>query len=173
MVLQCLYIDTPDHLGASPAAGPAAAGRPDLHQEALRPMTGVLHHPRTLLRHLRRTVTASVFARRRQYITLKLLSSGSAGVTDLARHAELNPGAMTRLLDKLEERGLLARESVPGDRRALQIMLTEAGQAMWLDVNQCGQRVRERAMDGMDDAQRELLMRMLEQVRDNLSLSDT
>ena len=34
-------------------------------------MTGVLHHPRTLLRHLRRTVTASVFARRRQYITLK------------------------------------------------------------------------------------------------------
>jgi GNAT superfamily N-acetyltransferase len=57
----------PDHRGA----GPAAAGRPDLHQEALRPMTGVLHQPRALLRRLRRTVTASVFARRRQYITLK------------------------------------------------------------------------------------------------------
>ena len=108
-----------------------------------------------------------------QYITLKLLSFGPAGVTDLARHAELNPGAMTRLLDKLEARGLLAREADPADRRAVNIQLTEAGRAMWLDVNQCGQRVRERAMHGMSDAEREQLTRMLEQVRDNLSLSDT
>ncbi|MFC3814100.1 MarR family winged helix-turn-helix transcriptional regulator [Lysobacter sp. GCM10012299] len=108
-----------------------------------------------------------------QYITLKLLSFGPAGVTDLARHAELNPGAMTRLLDKLEARGIVARVADPADRRGINIHLTDAGQAMWLDVNQCGQRVRERAMEGMDDAQRELLMRMLEQVRDNLSLSDT
>jgi hypothetical protein len=44
---------------------------------------------------------------------------------------------------------------------------------MWQDVNQCGQRVRERAMHGMSDAEREQLTRMLEQVRDNLSLSDS
>ncbi|WP_206859427.1 MarR family winged helix-turn-helix transcriptional regulator [Lysobacter changpingensis] len=108
-----------------------------------------------------------------QYIALKKLSDGPHGVTDLARAAELNPGAMTRLLDKLEARGLIAREADPADRRAVNIQLTEAGRAMWLDVNQCGQRVRERAMHGMSDAEREQLMRMLEQVRDNLSLSDT
>jgi DNA-binding MarR family transcriptional regulator len=108
-----------------------------------------------------------------QYVTLKLLSAGPAGVTDLARFAELNPGAMTRLLDKLEARGIVARVADPTDRRALNIHLTDAGQAMWQDVNQCGQRVRERAMTGMSDEQRELLTRMLEQVRDNLSFSDT
>ncbi|HEY5850545.1 MAG TPA: MarR family transcriptional regulator [Lysobacter sp.] len=108
-----------------------------------------------------------------QYIALKLLSFGPAGVTDLARAAELNPGAMTRLLDKLEARGIVARTADPTDRRGINIHLTDAGQAMWLDVNECGQRVRERAMAGMDDAQRELLTRMLEQVRDNLSPSDT
>jgi len=108
-----------------------------------------------------------------QYIALKKLSDGPHGVTDLARAAELNPGAMTRLLDKLEARGLVARVADPADRRALNINLTETGLAMWQDVNQCGQRVRERAMHGMSDAEREQLTRLLEQVRDNLSFSDS
>ncbi|MDI9240417.1 MarR family transcriptional regulator [Lysobacter sp. LF1] len=108
-----------------------------------------------------------------QYIALKKLSDGPHGVTDLARAAELNPGAMTRLLDKLEARGLVARVADPADRRALNINLTEAGASMWQDVNQCGQRVRERAMQGMSDSEREQLTRLLEQVRDNLSFTDS
>ena len=62
-----------------------------------------------------------------QYITLKKLADGTAGVTDLARAAELNPGAMTRLLDRLEARGLVARVADPSDRRALNIHLTDSG----------------------------------------------
>ena len=56
----------PDDRGAG-----SAAGRPDPHQEVQRPMTRVLHQPRALLGQLGRTVTASVFARQRQFITLK------------------------------------------------------------------------------------------------------
>ena len=104
-----------------------------------------------------------------QFITLKNLAHGQAGVTDLARAADLNPGAMTRLLDKLEARGLLARSADPNDRRALNIQLTEAGQAIWRDIDQCGRRVRERALRDMDDATRSQLTRLLEQVRDNLN----
>src|SRR3546814_5194560 len=62
-----------------------------------------------------------------QYITLKKLALGSTGVTDLARAAELNPGAMTRLLDRLQAKGLVARTADPTDRRALNIDLTDAG----------------------------------------------
>jgi DNA-binding MarR family transcriptional regulator len=54
-----------------------------------------------------------------QYIAIKKLAVGTASVTDLARAADLNPGAMTRLLDKLEARGLLVRVADPSDRRAL------------------------------------------------------
>ena len=81
-----------------------------------------------------------------QFITIKTLAHGPAGVTELARAAYLHPGAMTRLLDKLEERGLLTRESVVGDRRAVQIVLTDAGQAMWSDIAPSAQRVHDRAM---------------------------
>jgi len=104
-----------------------------------------------------------------QYITLKKLADGTAGVTDLARAAEVNPGAMTRLLDKLEARGLISRVADPDDRRAINIHLTDAGLLIWQDINQCGMRVRERAMHGMNEADREQLTRLLTQVRDNLS----
>ncbi|TKR33673.1 MarR family transcriptional regulator [Luteimonas gilva] len=107
-----------------------------------------------------------------QYIAIKKLAGGTASVTDLARAAELNPGAMTRLLDKLEARGLVARVADPSDRRALHIHLTEAGMAIWRDVDQCGARVRERAMSGMSDSEREFLTRLLERVRDNLTLTE-
>ena len=106
-----------------------------------------------------------------QYMTLKKLADGTAGVTDLARAVDLNPGAMTRLLDRLEAKGLISRVADAGDRRALNIHLTEAGLAIWQDINQCGMRVRERAMHGMSEAEREQLMRLVTQARDNLSPS--
>lgn len=104
-----------------------------------------------------------------QYITLKHLAEGTASVTDLANVAQLNPGAMTRLLDKLEQRGIVARVADPTDRRALRIHLTPAGAEIWNEINHCGLRVRERATRGMSDTDRDTLTRLLTQVRDNLS----
>ena len=107
-----------------------------------------------------------------QYITIKRLALGTAGVTELAKAADLNPGAMTRLLDKLEARGILERVADPADRRALHIHLTDAGRDLWRDVDQCGARVRERAFHGMDEATRAQLTGLLEQARDNLLSPD-
>ena len=107
-----------------------------------------------------------------QFVTIKKLADGIASVTELARIAEVNPGAMTRLLDKLEARGLIVRATDPSDRRALHIHLTDAGRAIWRDIDQCGQRVREAALAGLDDAQRRQIIHQLEQVRDNLSVPE-
>ncbi len=107
-----------------------------------------------------------------QFIAIKKLAMGVASASDLARAADLNPGAMTRLLDRLQERGLVERVADPADRRALHITLTPSGTALWRDVDQCGQRVRERALHGMDEVTREQITRLLEQVRDNLTRSD-
>jgi DNA-binding MarR family transcriptional regulator len=104
-----------------------------------------------------------------QFITIKTLANSKASVTDLARAAYLHPGAMTRLLDKLEARGILERVADPNDRRALHIHLTDAGKAIWRDIDQCGQRVREAALQGMDANERAELIRLMERVRDNLN----
>ena len=107
-----------------------------------------------------------------QFVTIKKLAGGIASVTDLARAAELNPGAMTRLLDRLENKGLIERVADPGDRRALHIHLTDAGTAIWRDIDQCGQRVHDRAFGDMPQAERDELLRLLERVRDNLTPED-
>ena len=107
-----------------------------------------------------------------QYIVLKSLAGGTASVTELARSTQLDPGAMTRLLDKLETRGIVARVADPADRRALHINLTDAGRVMWDEVNHLGMKVRERAMHGMSEADRVEFMRLLAQARDNLSPED-
>ena len=107
-----------------------------------------------------------------QFVTIKKLAGGIASVTDLARAAELNPGAMTRLLDRLEAKGLIERVADPEDRRALHIHLTDAGVAMWRDLDQCGQRVHDRAFGDMAQEDRNQLLRLLERVRHNLSTED-
>lgn len=104
-----------------------------------------------------------------QYITLKKLHYGTASASELAQAAELNPGAMTRLLDRLESAGLLQRAAHPSDRRALCIVLTARGKAIWPELEACADRVRERALAELDDEQRTELVRMLEQVHANLS----
>jgi DNA-binding MarR family transcriptional regulator len=76
---------------------------------------------------------------------------------------------MTRLLDRLEAKGLLTRVADPEDRRGINIHLTPAGLLIWQDINQCGMRVRERAMQGMSEADRDQLTHLLTRVRDNLS----
>ena len=104
-----------------------------------------------------------------QYITLKKLHFGTASASELAQAAELNPGAMTRLLDRLEAIGLVQREAHPSDRRALRIVLTARGKSIWPELEACADRVRERALVGLDQNQRTELVRMLEHVHANLS----
>ncbi|TZF88754.1 MarR family winged helix-turn-helix transcriptional regulator [Cognatilysobacter lacus] len=104
-----------------------------------------------------------------QYITLKTLSAGRAGVTELARAAQLHPGAMTRVLDRLEAQGLVARVTDPQDRRALHVDLTDAGRRLWDVVGDYGRRVHTQAMQGLDDAEQAQLLDLLARVRENLT----
>jgi DNA-binding MarR family transcriptional regulator len=45
----------------------------------------------------------------------------------LAKRAELSPGAMTAMLDQLEETGVIARRRSDTDRRQVIVTLTDAG----------------------------------------------
>ena len=50
-------------------------------------------------------------------------------VASLARDLETDPASMTRALDRLEAKGLVARERSTTDRRVVQLALTPEGQA--------------------------------------------
>lgn len=55
------------------------------------------------------------------------LLDGPRGMAELARCFGVEKAALTGLMDRAERRGLARRSPVPGDRRALQVTLTEGG----------------------------------------------
>jgi DNA-binding MarR family transcriptional regulator len=55
------------------------------------------------------------------------LLDGPRGMAELARYFGVEKAALTGLMDRAERRGLAQRSPVPGDRRALQVTLTDAG----------------------------------------------
>jgi DNA-binding MarR family transcriptional regulator len=57
-----------------------------------------------------------------------LLSAGPLRVTDLARRRLSSLATASARLDRLEKRGLVVRERIPDDRRAVVVRLTDRGQ---------------------------------------------
>ena len=63
-----------------------------------------------------------------QWVPLLKLHMGQAStVAELARECDLDAGAMTRLLDRIEAKGLCRRVRSAQDRRVVNLELTEAG----------------------------------------------
>jgi DNA-binding MarR family transcriptional regulator len=65
-----------------------------------------------------------------QWVPLLKLYMGSAStVAELARGCQLDTGGMTRLLDRLEAKGLVRRSRSSEDRRVVNLELTTEGRA--------------------------------------------
>jgi DNA-binding MarR family transcriptional regulator len=64
-----------------------------------------------------------------QFNVLNLLRFNPAGLsqTDLSRQLIMHRSNVTGLVDRLEKRGLVARQEVAADRRAYSVVLTAAG----------------------------------------------
>jgi DNA-binding MarR family transcriptional regulator len=64
-----------------------------------------------------------------QWAALFMLQSRRAAtVAELARETQSDPGAMTRLLDRLEAKGFCRRERSTDDRRVVRVELTPEGE---------------------------------------------
>jgi DNA-binding MarR family transcriptional regulator len=64
------------------------------------------------------------------------LLDGPKRSTELAEHLHLDLSVVSRQLTSLSERGLVAKTMDPGDRRAHQVGITDAGRALTTQVEQ-------------------------------------
>ena len=84
-----------------------------------------------------------------QWAPLYKLHLGHATtVAELARECQLDTGAMTRLLDRLEAKGLCRRVRSVSDRRLVNIELTDEGRAAARQVPHVLCRVQNEALAG-------------------------
>lgn len=68
---------------------------------------------------------------RAQYILLSRLRPGPAAVGELAEKLHMSTAAITRMLDKLEEGGLIERRKNPQDLRQVYAVITPEGLSAW------------------------------------------
>ena len=109
-----------------------------------------------------------------QYVVLKRLAlCGPQSPGELAQAVGHDAGAMTRVIDRLEAKGYLRREPHPSDRRALRIVPTEAGAALWAQLRDCGERVLEQALSRLPAADRIQLAVSLKSILEALNDAHT
>jgi DNA-binding MarR family transcriptional regulator len=88
---------------------------------------------------------------------------------DLADSLDVEPITLCRIVDRLEESGLVERRRDPGDRRAWQLYLTEQAGPMTATLRGLGNDLIADAFAGIDPNDIATLRRVLDQVRSNLA----
>jgi MarR family transcriptional regulator, organic hydroperoxide resistance regulator len=69
-----------------------------------------------------------------QTIALRMLGPGPRKMTELAQALFCDNSNVTGIVDRLEERGLVRRESAEGDRRVKLITLTKEGERLRVEI---------------------------------------
>jgi DNA-binding MarR family transcriptional regulator len=96
-----------------------------------------------------------------------LMRHGAARPGELAKHLGIAPRSATEVVDSLEERGLVRRETDPADRRATLVVVTDAGRALGAAVRRTRAAEADRVFAGLGDADRAELERLLRRVLDS------
>ena len=102
-----------------------------------------------------------------QYVIISTLASGSAdSASQICKGISYDAGAMTRMIDRLEQRGLLQRVRVADDRRTVKLHLTDEGRTLYPKMRASAIEVINGLLRGFTKAEahqlEDFLKRMLE-----------
>ena len=93
-----------------------------------------------------------------QYIVVVLLARGKVNtLAELCEHMVYDRGAMSRLLSRLEDKGLVAKKQSVEDRRSTLLCLTEKGQQLYPEILPTVNDIYRKALTGFSDDEQEQL----------------
>ncbi|RZF84910.1 MarR family transcriptional regulator [Pseudoalteromonas sp. S4488] len=104
-----------------------------------------------------------------QYIVVVLLARGKVNtLAELCEHMVYDRGAMSRLLSRLEDKGLVAKKQSVEDRRSTLLCLTEKGQQLYPEILPTVNDIYRKALTGFSDDEQEQLASLLFRAIHNL-----
>ena len=139
--------------------------------ETFRPSQGVGAH----IGRARRTIVEAINAElapldisHAQWIVVMLLGDGAASTAaELCKILIYDPGAMTRLLDRLQKKGVLRRVRAAGDRRAVRLELTADGSKLYPRILEALVQVFNRLLRGFTKSEVRQLEQLLKRMAAN------
>lgn len=103
-----------------------------------------------------------------QYIIMAQLFYGMAeSPSQICQSISYDPGAMTRMIDRLEAKGVIRRVRHPQDRRALTLELTDEGKAVFPKLRLSVIHVMNRFLKGFTKTEARQLEGLLQRVLAN------
>ena len=105
-----------------------------------------------------------------QYIIVANLAAGPGepkSAADLCKVISYDAGAMTRMLDRLEAKGLIRRTRSSQDRRLMNLELTEEGRAAYPRMREISMANANRFLRGFTKAEARQLEGLLNRMLDN------
>jgi DNA-binding MarR family transcriptional regulator len=101
-------------------------------------------------------------------VLAKLAKNEGVHQKGLADLLEIESITLARLLDKMQERGLIERRRHPTDRRLSLLFLTPAARPVLEVMRGLGEQTRCEAMADFSEAESEQLMQMLTRMREQM-----
>ena len=101
-------------------------------------------------------------------ILVKLAYGNIEHAADLCRELNLDSGSTTRMIDRLEDKGLVQRSACPEDRRAYKLELTAAGRELAdAKIPAVAAATNNHFLRGFSEVDFETLKRLLRRMVDN------
>jgi DNA-binding MarR family transcriptional regulator len=85
----------------------------------------------------------------------------------LCKNISYDPGAMTRMIDRLEQKGLVRRNPNPDDRRATNLEITTAGRALYPQLLAAKETVQAQFLRGFTEQEVGALEQFLNRLLEN------
>lgn len=105
-----------------------------------------------------------------QFVVFNSIARGKGRtIGEFCRLLGYDSGAMTRLLDRIEKKGLIRRVPNPDDRRSFLLELTPESKALFPQAQRKVQAVFKRLLAGFSEEQAAALKQSLEQLLANAS----
>lgn len=134
--------------------------KPDpIASELLEALTKVSRKIRTAFNQ---QVTAHGMTYPRARVLFRLAKKQNVSQRELACELELEQATMVRLLDRMEENGLVERRPDASDRRAKLVVLTDHGAEQARLVGEIADRLRERIFREFDPAEMKIALAVLD-----------
>jgi DNA-binding MarR family transcriptional regulator len=99
-----------------------------------------------------------------QFRALRHLRDSPRTQSELVELIELSPAGVSRVVDRLQDRGLVVASRREEDRRIVEVSLTEIGLAALDDVSPLRETVVERAVEGIGPERRARITRALREL---------
>ena len=116
--------------------------------------------------------TGLPITRRQAAVVLYIARNEGVSQSEVATWLDLEPIALVRMLDKLNEEGLIERRSHPTDRRVRTLWLTAAARLVVTQILAINKTIREEAFAGMPAHARDTVIDFLDGIKGNLALRE-